>query len=899
MIPIYSSAQKKDESKIVNSNCDLNKCECSANKAVLFKGANLDSLFQLVEKDYNTIINDTAYVACVYHMLAAYLYNRKDYKKAVYLNKKAIELRKKFEDGLLWKSYMNLGVALTNELKCLDAINFLNLSYKNEKAKRSKDSVLIYRSLGTNYSKLGELEKAERFAKRSINIANVSFVGKAKAFFDYSKILIETEDKKKMTKALAFADSSLLYFSGGNDYINALNNKAISNRWLGNYIKAEKIYNEVLNSETEKIEIKSAALNNIGFIKLKQYLFESAIMYFNSSLDTLMLKYDMKYHSEYAKRFGNLGDSYLGLNKLKIALANYQLAIINSTNSFKLEDVFEAPAISNKLYVYDNINFMEYLDGKGKTAYQLYKKESDLKYLNLARDTYETAFDFHSKLYDQITTQSSRLIQAKTIMPYIENALKVQYEYKQLDKNYEANAFKFMELNKASVLMQEINESQALKKVGIPEDDLLEEKGLRVSIASMEETISQLNKESKSRKKELDEELFKLKNQQDHLVRKLENNYPAYKYLKYQPSDLQLNEVQQQLDDSSAILEYFVGDNLIYVMTIQKEQVDFHQLDKPIYWDSRINSLQSFISTDDYIHYKYKPKEFTKDAYYLYQLLLEKPLGYINDKICKLQIIPDGKLNYIPFEILLTEHWNEDSIKYDKLPYLRNEKIISYAYSTELLLKSKTERRSSSITDYSIYAGNYSGSNYLEVSCDKLTSSIPEGFTGQVYKDDACSIANFKETANQNKVINFFLHGDTGKLVFTPRKDSIEYLLKINDLYNIELNNVELAILTACLTGYGPHEKGEGVISISRAFTYAGCSSLIMSLWSVPAKSTCDIIHTFINKLNSGKAKDEILHAAKTAYLEQCATDDDTYECHPVHWAGFVASGNLEPIEFH
>jgi len=116
--------------------------------------------------------------------------------------------------------------------------------------------------------------------------------------------------------------------------------------------------------------------------------------------------------------------------------------------------------------------------------------------------------------------------------------------------------------------------------------------------------------------------------------------------------------------------------------------------------------------------------------------------------------------------------------------------------------------------------------------------------------------------------------------------------LFISELYNMNLN-ADLAVLSACNTGAGNLEKGEGLINVSRAFTYAGVPSTVTSLWKVPDQETSQIMISFYRYLKEGKPKNEALQMAKLDYLTN--TKDNALK-HPYYWAGFVVSGDIEPI---
>ena len=108
----------------------------------------------------------------------------------------------------------------------------------------------------------------------------------------------------------------------------------------------------------------------------------------------------------------------------------------------------------------------------------------------------------------------------------------------------------------------------------------------------------------------------------------------------------------------------------------------------------------------------------------------------------------------------------------------------------------------------------------------------------------------------------------------------------------MELNS-ELAVLSACNTGSGELVKGEGVMNMARGFINAGCSSTLMSMWSVDDCATSDIMLRFYEGLKKGLNKDEALRAAKLSYLESVSKT----KMHPYYWAAFVPFGDMAAME--
>src|SRR5690606_23760865 len=127
------------------------------------------------------------------------------------------------------------------------------------------------------------------------------------------------------------------------------------------------------------------------------------------------------------------------------------------------------------------------------------------------------------------------------------------------------------------------------------------------------------------------------------------------------------------------------------------------------------------------------------------------------------------------------------------------------------------------------------------------------------------------------------------KILFSKNNHSSE--LTTSEIYGLELE-ADMAVLSACNTGTGVY-RGDGVMSMSRAFTYAGTSSTVMSLWKVPDEQTSKLMVLFYKYLKQGQSKSEALKNAKLGYIDEVFFEELT---HPFYWAGFVLSGDDSPI---
>jgi len=176
---------------------------------------------------------------------------------------------------------------------------------------------------------------------------------------------------------------------------------------------------------------------------------------------------------------------------------------------------------------------------------------------------------------------------------------------------------------------------------------------------------------------------------------------------------------------------------------------------------------------------------------------------------------------------------------------------------------------------------------------------VSKFFHARVYMGQNASEHNFKMNVSRYDIVHLALHGSAdeakesgSRLIFRNEKDTIEDgLLYANEIYNLKLK-AKLVVLSACETGIGKNYQGEGVFSLARAFAYAGCPSIVISLWKVNDQSTAEVMGYFYKYLSNSEEIGQSLHMAKLNYLE----NTDEIAAQPVFWASFVAFGDMTPI---
>lgn len=115
--------------------------------------------------------------------------------------------------------------------------------------------------------------------------------------------------------------------------------------------------------------------------------------------------------------------------------------------------------------------------------------------------------------------------------------------------------------------------------------------------------------------------------------------------------------------------------------------------------------------------------------------------------------------------------------------------------------------------------------------------------------------------------------------------------LQLHEIYDLDLSEVELAVLSACETNLGTSVVGEGVFALSRGFLVAGARRAVASQWQVSDESTAVLIARFFELVvqaeSAGEAIDygRALRDAKRDVRATASWSD------PFHWAPFILTG--------
>jgi CHAT domain-containing protein len=114
-------------------------------------------------------------------------------------------------------------------------------------------------------------------------------------------------------------------------------------------------------------------------------------------------------------------------------------------------------------------------------------------------------------------------------------------------------------------------------------------------------------------------------------------------------------------------------------------------------------------------------------------------------------------------------------------------------------------------------------------------------------------------------------------------------LLTAAEVAALDLRGTEIVVLSACETGLGDSFFGEGMFGLQRSFLLAGAESVVVSLWPVPDRETCDLMREFYRLLLMGMPRAEALRKAQD--MVRVRLPD------PAFWGGFILQGERGPLQ--
>lgn len=598
-----------------------------------------------------------------------------------------------------------------------------------------------------------------------------------------------------------------------------------------------------------------------------------------------------------AQYYYALGFSQLERNQLDQAESNFKLAATFLDFNLKIlkpEIISAPPTLALQL-----------MGGLAQSAQKKYLIHKDFKHLDQALHYYRNARLYIKYLQRTYSNSQSRQRLVDQFYTIYEELIWCLYEKNQSETNTEA--WQYAEESKAIMLSEVFRSTNAQKIVKIPDSLLQQEAKLNQQIGYLEKQQFLNSNPSLGLAEQGLAQLFDYKNQLLQFQQKIERIFPQFAKAKYTGKLSELSSIQDLLDKDQMILEYFWGEHQLFAFILTKDRLIFKKLPQTSDMEGNIINLVRMIrqSPGVGVPSKQQINEYVVSAQQLYQQLIASLQLQLSPRII---IIPDGPLDYLPFEVLLTKTpSNKTNIR--KFPYFLLKHATSYCFSGELLQEMSKSIRNEQLNH------KVSG-NVLAIAPAFESNSF--GFQPLLFHHEEVALlqgilprvktlngkrateAAFEQLAPKYRVVHLATHAqanlsaaDYSYIAFTEQKDSIENeFLFTRELYGIPLH-ADLVVLSACETAYGQYKRGEGIISLARAFAYAGAQSLIATQWPIRDQKSPKITTLIYEALAKGKPKDVALQEAKIAFIQE-GTQLNAF---PYFWAAFTSIGNTQALD--
>ncbi len=915
------------------------------------QATNIDSLVQARVQQANHIQNEKG-----------------DYVKATKLLEETLTLAKEHDvSGVNFANiYHKLGVNAFYLQEYLKGIEYMSKAIDFRQKHLGKENLETINSIYVRsilFDRIGKIEQAIQDLKwiieaipknQTLSIAQRDSI-LAIRYFALGDFYTRLKD---VPNILFYSNKSENYYLKHHDsihpsYLASIHFKGIAYELLGKYEEAAELYQNTIKGydKIESIDI-AGALHSLGLLKVKMGDYEAASSMSERALKIYRINDDRKgqagllsnlveinanlkkydkairvyeeghqiannlYQTSHHPIFGELdtnrGELELLRKQPKAALDFFQKALQAHILGFQPVSNTENPEVKQST-ILSKFDLLHTFEGKGKAFLQLFQDTQEQEYLEHALATFQTLDELIVRILSDYKVEASKFELLKQTRSIYEQAIQTAlllYEQTN-DKKHLTQAYQFSAKNKAIMLLESIRAQSAAQYANIPDEVLLEEKNNKKQVYQLEAKVSKLQQTPDSTLDIYKDSLFHARLAYDRLLERLEREYPDYYQLRCDFSNvLSPKIIQQQLVSDEGLIEYFVGEEQIYVFTLTPTEFDYYQIPKTAAFDTTVNRFKQAVSGFSKEQYQ---NRFQKDAYQLYDWLLKTPLQKLSQPAQQLTIIPDDVLTQVAFDALLTEETNAKA-------YLLHQHKIRYLYSSQFLLqeKSRTNEDAELLAAFGIEYDPYTLEGIDDNSnislydaaetvraLGKLTYSDDEAvfvanlLDGQEWLNETATKEVFLNYASKFKILHLAMHGVVdveqplnSSLIFTRTNDSTDFLLRAADIYNLEIP-AEMVVLSACNTGTGQVQKGEGIRTLARAFQYAGAKNLVASLWNAPDQATKEIMEYFYQYLKEGQSKDEALQKAKQQYLENASPAF----AQPAYWAHLVTIGDVTPID--
>jgi CHAT domain-containing protein len=356
------------------------------------------------------------------------------------------------------------------------------------------------------------------------------------------------------------------------------------------------------------------------------------------------------------------------------------------------------------------------------------------------------------------------------------------------------------------------------------------------------------------------------------------------------PEPLSLRDVQQKvLDDGTALLEISLGATRSYLWTVTREGLTVKTLPGRAEIETLVRSAHTMVTAQD--------KGFPAAAKRLRNLLFTPVAAVVKNR--RVVIVPDGALHYVPFAAVIPEREIVVLPSASVLSMMRRTSNAKRPTGVVAVVADPVFRADDPRVEVAAVTRSATSDSALprlrfsRREAETVSGMVPAG--KKIVALDFDASRSVLRRVGDYRIVHFATHAlvddvhpQLSSLVLSTvdaKGREANGHVPLYEIYNLDLGS-ELVVLSACQTAIGKEMRGEGIVSLTHGFMYAGAPRVLSTLWRIDDRATAELMkHFYAGMLRDGLAPAAALHRA-----QRMLAKDERWSA-PYYWAGFVLQG--------
>lgn len=577
------------------------------------------------------------------------------------------------------------------------------------------------------------------------------------------------------------------------------------------------------------------------------------------------------FQRQYLKAIARLMDQTRELSKKYLKSVDIKIEIPPSieADEFVIDCLIKQNRVNEAWQMAQQLNqWVAQYQPEFKNSPQFWASEKLIGDLHLLRGQKSVAIESYQRSADNVEQLRSRLHHSRSKMLY---ATGIQELYDSLitclaEEGRFAEAFQYSERARARAFLDLMGSRTVLVKESganhlmVQRDEIL---------SRIEKTNHQLKRQTGKAKQSSVRAISVSSKKLQKIERDISQQFPELASTITQ-NTISLDELKAALEPDTQFIEYYLTDKHTFVWLVDKNSFNGKMLKAGRQEITQlVHACRKSISS-------LKPqKKSASEA--LYDLLI-RPIETKLNKTGRVYLTLHGILHHLPFQVLSKNGH-----------YLMEDYTFVYAPSASVFNLCRNKRTGKEMTLLALGNPDLNDPNLSLPYAQKEVEALQSSFPGSaIFIGRSANKKAFLNNASRYKLIHLATHGTYNAVnpmrsgLILAGTDKEERILTAEQVFNYHFNAYSVT-LSACETGIGKAISGDELVSISRAFLYAGTPSVVSTLWSVNDEATAYLMVEYYNNLKQ---------TDKARALRQAQLKTMKKYPHPFYWGAFVLIGD-------